>query len=276
MKELFAVLVTLTILGLFIYAMVRIVKKVFSWILPKNSPTPLSPVQASLQALEQKAKKQTKPSAAPSSFPSPNAKKSSKKAPDLPKKGFSSQKEEKEFQAVILALATEVGKLAAVKFVTETMGWGLKEAKDYCDRVLATAAPTDKKTAPPRQAAPSGAALGQVSLEKLAGDGKFEAGKGLLEQTGWNLNTDNPFGDPQKEEGKKAPKKAPKKSSLSQKASASGSPSPEKKSSFDLEQEVKQLMERTGWDYATAKKYCEQVIQYQQQIEAPSRLKKSN
>ena len=274
MKELFAVLFSLTIFGLFIYAMVRIVKKVFSWILPKNSPTPLSPVQASLQALEQKTKKQTKPSAAPRSLPSSNTKKSSKKSPNSPKKGFSSLKEEKEFQAIIRALATEVGKLAAVKFVTETMGWGLKEAKDYCDRVLATAPATDQKTALLKQAAPSGAALGQVSLEKIAGDGKLEAGKGLLEQTGWNLNTDKPFGETQKEEGKKAPKKAPKKSSLSQKASASGSPSPEKGSSFDLEHEIQQLMKRTGWDYATAKKYCEQVIQYQQKIEAPSRLKK--
>jgi hypothetical protein len=44
---------------------------------------------------------------------------------------------------------------------------------------------------------------------------------------------------------------------------------------FDLEKEVKQLQARTGWDYANAKGYCEQVIQYHQKIAAPSRLKKS-
>ena len=44
---------------------------------------------------------------------------------------------------------------------------------------------------------------------------------------------------------------------------------------FDLEKEVKQLQARTGWDYAKAKEYCEQVIQYHQKIAAPSRLKKS-
>lgn len=46
-------------------------------------------------------------------------------------------------------------------------------------------------------------------------------------------------------------------------------------SQFDLEKEVKQLQARTGWDYAKAKEYCEQVIQYHQKIAAPSRLKKS-
>jgi hypothetical protein len=43
---------------------------------------------------------------------------------------------------------------------------------------------------------------------------------------------------------------------------------------FDLEKEVKQLQARTGWDYAKAKKYCEQVIQYHQKITAPTQLKK--
>lgn len=45
---------------------------------------------------------------------------------------------------------------------------------------------------------------------------------------------------------------------------------------FDLEKEVKQLQARTGWDYATANGYCEQVIQYHQKIAEPSRLKKNN
>jgi ribosomal protein L7/L12 len=203
-------------------------------------------------------------------LPSSNAKKSSKKSADLPKKGFSSLNEEKEFQAIIRAKATKVGILAAVKFVTETMGWGLKEAKDYCDRVLATAPATDKKTTPARQAAPLGAALGQVSLEKIAGDGKFEAGHVLLEQTGWDLNTDNLFGDPLKEKGKKAPEKP----SLSPKASASGSPSPENGRSFDLEHEIQQLMKRTGWDYLTAKSYCERSLDYHNKVSAGTSLKK--
>lgn len=45
---------------------------------------------------------------------------------------------------------------------------------------------------------------------------------------------------------------------------------------FDLEKEVEQLQARTGWNHATARAYCEQVIQYHQEIAATDRLKKSN
>jgi hypothetical protein len=44
---------------------------------------------------------------------------------------------------------------------------------------------------------------------------------------------------------------------------------------FDLESEVKQLQSRTGWDYAKAKAYCEQALQYQTKIGKPARLKNS-
>ena len=44
----------------------------------------------------------------------------------------------------------------------------------------------------------------------------------------------------------------------------------------DLENEVKLLQARTGWDYATAKAYCEQALEYQKKIATPARLKKSN
>jgi hypothetical protein len=45
---------------------------------------------------------------------------------------------------------------------------------------------------------------------------------------------------------------------------------------FDLDKEAKQLQARTGWDYAKAKGYYEQVILYHQKIAVPSRIKKSN
>ena len=44
----------------------------------------------------------------------------------------------------------------------------------------------------------------------------------------------------------------------------------------DLENEVKLLQARTGWDYATAKAYCQQAAEYHQKIAEPVRLKKSN
>jgi len=44
-------------------------------------------------------------------------------------------------------------------------------------------------------------------------------------------------------------------------------------SQFDLENEVKQLQARTGWDYDTAKAYCLQSAKYHQKIAEPARLK---
>jgi hypothetical protein len=52
--------------------------------------------------------------------------------------------------------------------------------------------------------------------------------------------------------------------------------SPVATTNFDLEKEVKQLQARTGWDYAKAKAYCEQALEYQKKIATPARLKKSN
>ena len=44
-------------------------------------------------------------------------------------------------------------------------------------------------------------------------------------------------------------------------------------SDFDLEKEINQLQERTGWDYQTAKVYCEKAVEYRQKIKVPTRLK---
>ena len=55
----------------------------------------------------------------------------------------------------------------------------------------------------------------------------------------------------------------------SQAASTNGVPS-----DFDLEKEVKQLQARTGWDYPTAKAYCQKAVEYHQKISSPTRFKK--
>ena len=313
MKDLFVVLFSLAILGLFFYAVVRVVKKVFSWFTKQTAaPTKRPPRQASQLAGKQKAKKQAKSSAPSSISTSSKAKKSSKKSPGSPKNGFSSLQEEQEFQKLLLAKASEEGKLEAVKFATQTRGWGLKEAKDYCDRVLAAAPPADKNQAPPSQATLSVATLGQLTLEKIQRDGKFEAVKELMAQTGWNLKTAKTFCDTLEEEAKKAPKKGEKATGASPllstglaptKGKQSGSASslsefdlmvelsmgngdskslePNKASSapvamphFDLEKEVTQLMARTGWDYTTAKSYCERSLDYHKKVSAGASLKK--
>jgi hypothetical protein len=50
--------------------------------------------------------------------------------------------------------------------------------------------------------------------------------------------------------------------------------SPEKRSDFDLEHETKQLMARTGWDYSTAKSYCQLSLDYHKKVRAGATLKK--
>ena len=42
----------------------------------------------------------------------------------------------------------------------------------------------------------------------------------------------------------------------------------------DLENEVKLLQARTGWDYATAKSYCESSLDYHKKVSAGTTLKK--
>jgi hypothetical protein len=42
----------------------------------------------------------------------------------------------------------------------------------------------------------------------------------------------------------------------------------------DLENEVKLLQTRTGWDYATAKAYCESSLDYHKKVSAGATLKK--
>jgi hypothetical protein len=65
MKDLFVVLFSLAILGLFFYAVVRVIKKVLSWFTKQTAaPTKRPPRQSSSQlAGKQKAKKQAKSSA---------------------------------------------------------------------------------------------------------------------------------------------------------------------------------------------------------------------
>jgi hypothetical protein len=43
----------------------------------------------------------------------------------------------------------------------------------------------------------------------------------------------------------------------------------------DLENEVKLLQARTGWDYSRAKAYCLQAAEYHQKIAVPAHLKKN-
>ena len=148
----------------------------------------------------------------------------------------------------------EGNKLEAVKFVMSRTGWGLKKAKDYCDKL-------EKQN---RDAKKGGKATGtspglSTGLAPTKG-GQPGSASNLSE---FDLMAELSIesmgtGDSKSLEPSKAPS------------------APVAMPNFDLEKEAKQLQARTGWDYAKAKGYCEQVILYHQKIAVPSRIKKSN
>ena len=170
-----------------------------------------------------------------------------------------------EFQKEIVAISKSIGKFHAVKFAMQVKGWGLKEAKTYCDQLFAT--PSSKKV---KGASPDLDLLSETK-EKMRVAGKLEAVKFLMAKTGLNLQKAKKYCDQLEEETR---------------GSANSSkpipaPNPKNETSADakletiaLEEEIKKLMANTNWDYATAKAYCEQALEYKKKIGAPARLKK--
>lgn len=165
--------------------------------------------------------------------------------------GFPTPKIESEHE--LLKTTQEIiqkdGKLMAVKFVKDQTGWGLKKAKDYCDR-----AEEQSKSSPMSLLDLKNGGLGSTPKGQKKG-AKPGANLDLLAE----LTIESIGNEPPK---KKEPSKSPK-------ASPAASPQ------FDLEKEIEQLQARTGWDYAKAKAYCEQALQYQSKIGKPTRLKNS-
>jgi ribosomal protein L7/L12 len=170
-----------------------------------------------------------------------------------------------EFQKEIVAISKSIGKFHAVSFAMEIKGWGLKEAKTYCDQLFAT--PPTKKV---KNTSPDLDLLSETK-EKMRMVGKLEAVKFLMAKTGLSLQEAKKYCDQLEEESR---------------GSANSSkpiptPKPKNETSADakleaiaLEEEIKKLMANTSWDYATAKAYCEQALEYKKKIGAPARLKK--
>lgn len=148
----------------------------------------------------------------------------------------------------------EGDKLEAVKFVMSRTGWGVKKAKDYCDK-LEKQNRAAKKGEKATGTSP-GLSTGLVPTKggqpgSASNLSEFDL---MAELSIESMGT----GDSKSLEPSKAPS------------------APVAMPNFDLEKEAKQLQARTGWDYAKAKGYCEQVILYHQKIAVPSRIKKSN
>jgi ribosomal protein L7/L12 len=170
-----------------------------------------------------------------------------------------------EFQQELVEVMDTNGKLEAVKFAMEVKGWGLKQAKTYCDQLFAT--PPTKKV---KNTSPDLDLLSETK-EKMRVAGKLEAVKFLMAKTSLSLQEAKKHCDQLEEESR---------------GSANSSkpiptPKPKNETSADakleaiaLEEEIKKLMANTSWDYATAKAYCEQALEYKKKIGAPARLKK--
>lgn len=148
----------------------------------------------------------------------------------------------------------EGNKLEAVKFVMNRTGWGLKKSKDYCDKL------EDQNRAAKKEEKATGTSS-LLSTGLGTSKGKLSGSTSSLSD--FDLMAELSLDPLDKGTSKSlAPSKAP------------STPSPHP--NFDLETEVKQLQARTGWDYAKAKGYCEQALEYQKKIAIPARLKKSN
>lgn len=168
-----------------------------------------------------------------------------------------------KFQKEIAEILESNGKFEAVSFAMQVKGWGLKQAKTYCDQL--SVAPPSKKA----KNTPLDPNLLRETKEKMRLAGKLEAIKYLMAKTGLSLQESKKYCDPWDEE-------------LDVMANSS-TPTPNPKNAistdpqletFDLEKEIQQLMVKTKWDYSISKAYCEKALEYQKKIGTPARLKK--
>lgn len=166
-----------------------------------------------------------------------------------------------EFQKEIEVILESNGKFEAVNFAMRVKGWGLKQAKTYCDD-LSVALPSKKEKITPLD--PS---LIMEIKEKMRVAGKLEAIKFLMAKTGLSLQESKKYCDPWDNE---LDFMANLSTSTPNNAFSTG-PNLE---IFDLEKQIQKLMDKTKWNYSTCKAYCEKALEYQKKIGTPARLKK--
>lgn len=90
--------------------------------------------------------------------------------------------------ALILSMANTQGKLAAIKYCCDTYGWGLKEAKDYVDRITE---PGSASGSPASASPGAGTGMGpdpDAVIALLQSQGLLQAIKYVTANTGWNLS----------------------------------------------------------------------------------------
>jgi ribosomal protein L7/L12 len=170
-----------------------------------------------------------------------------------------------EFQKEIVAISKSMGKFHAISFAMQVKGWGLKQAKTYCDQLSVTPPPKKQKNTPPDPVILS------ETKEKMRVAGKLEALKFLSLQTGLNFQESKKYCDQLEEELRDLANSSKPIPTPTPKNAASSDPQTE---TIDLESEIEKLMAITKWDYATSKAYCEQALEYKKKIGAPAQLKK--
>lgn len=170
-----------------------------------------------------------------------------------------------EFHKEIAVILESSGKFEAVSFAMQVKGWGLKQAKTYCDQL--SVAPPSKK----EKNTPLDPSLLMETKEKMRVAGKLEAIKFLMAKTGFNLQESKKYCDQLEEETRSLANSSTPNSTPNAKSKPSAVT---KREIIDVEQEIKKLMATTNWDYAKAKSYCEQALEYKKKIGAPARLKK--
>ncbi|WP_162903122.1 CFI-box-CTERM domain-containing protein [Taibaiella koreensis] len=106
--------------------------------------------------------------------------------------------------AYVLSMVNTQGKLAAVKYCYDTYGWGLKESKEYVDRIATPHNASFQAATPADENGPDPGAVATI----LQNQGLLQAIKYVTTATGWNLQQGKAYVDRLMKERNIAAKKA--------------------------------------------------------------------
>ncbi|WP_291400463.1 hypothetical protein [Daejeonella sp.] len=173
--------------------------------------------------------------------------------------------DEKKLAVDTKARFESLNELEVLKFVMDKTGWNLADSKAFCDKIkLQTVhVPKAKSTEMPQEPSPtlknhiSKEELEINVREKIVAIGKLETISYIIKNTGWTLKESKSFCDKIEDELNKANlSKYPK---LNQVPSANSS-----KSNFlDEANQIKYIIEKTGWNHEKAKAYFEDIQNYE-------------
>lgn len=173
--------------------------------------------------------------------------------------------DEKQLAADTKAKFNSLNELEVLKFVMDKTGWTLAKSKAFCDKVKPKtgdtpkpyAAETSQKATPNLTMRITKEELEIIVREKIAAIGKLETISYIVKNTGWTLKESKLFCDKIEDELNKANQSKYPKSNQVPSANSSTS------NSLDEANQIKYIIEKTGWNYEKAKAYFEDIQNYE-------------